>query len=55
METNLSFDAPRGDVRAGPLGEARGYWQPKPANGYAKVILAPNQIDSVLEKRTVYA
>lgn len=49
MDSNqtMSFDAPRGDMRVVPEGGATGYWQPKPANGLAEVILASNQIDSV--------
>jgi mannose-6-phosphate isomerase-like protein (cupin superfamily) len=47
MDTPLSFEAPRGEMRVVPEGAGKGYWQPKPANGYAEVILASNEIDSV--------
>jgi mannose-6-phosphate isomerase-like protein (cupin superfamily) len=43
----MSFDAPAGDVRVVPEGGGTAYWQPKPANGYAEVILASNRIESV--------
>lgn len=43
----LTFDMPRGEVRVVPEGGGRSYWQPKPANGYAEVILASTELPSV--------
>jgi quercetin dioxygenase-like cupin family protein len=43
----MSFDRERGDLRVVPESDARGYWQPVPANGYAEVMLDSNSLDSV--------
>jgi mannose-6-phosphate isomerase-like protein (cupin superfamily) len=46
MTATMDFTQPKGDVAVRQEGEARGYWQPVPANGYAEVILAPDMIRS---------
>ena len=43
----LDFDAPAGDLRVAAHDDCVGYWQPQPANGYAEVILSPQNIDTV--------
>jgi len=43
----LDFDAPAGDLRVAAHDHCVGYWQPQPANGYAEVILSPENIDTV--------
>ncbi len=43
----LSFAAPGGDLRVAASDQCVGYWQPQPANGYAEVILGPDNIDTV--------
>ncbi|MBL8385130.1 MAG: cupin domain-containing protein [Burkholderiales bacterium] len=43
----MSFESPRGEVRVVRAGGGRSYWQPKPANGYAEVILASSELASV--------
>ena len=46
-DKRLTFDQARGDALVVPDGAGKGYWQPKPANGYAEVILAPTDTQSV--------
>ena len=43
----FTFDAPAGHARVVPDGTGASFWQPKPANGYAEVILAPTDAESV--------
>lgn len=43
----MSFDQPAGETRVVADGAGNAYWQPKPANGYAEVLLASSQINSV--------
>lgn len=43
----MSFDRDHGDLRVIPEGDARAWWQPVPANGYAEVMLDSNSLDSV--------
>lgn len=43
----LSFDAPNGQSAVIAENTSKSYWQPQPANGYAEVILSPQNIRSV--------
>ena len=43
----MSFDRPAGELCVVQRDECKSYWQPQPANGYAEVILAADDLRSV--------
>lgn len=43
----MTFDRPHGELHVVHEGGALAHWQPVPANGYAEVLLASHDVDSV--------